>query len=157
MLLFLFFPNCISRENSQTATQYHQSQILVCKFYLKWNINSAATLAQNINTCIFKLAWRYSSVSAVIATLSCFSCVRLCNPIDGSPPGSSVPGIPQARILEWVAISFFNHESERGKWSLSVVSDSSRPHGLQPTRFLCPWDFPGESTGVGCHCLLPQT
>ena len=30
----------------------------------------------------------------------------LCNPIDGSPPGSSVPGIPQARILEWVAISF---------------------------------------------------
>ena len=36
----------------------------------------------------------------------------------------------------------------------SVVSDSSRPHGLQPTRLLCPWDFPGKSTGVGCHCLL---
>ena len=34
------------------------------------------------------------------------------------------------------------------------VSDSSRPHGLQPTRLLCPWDFPGKSTGVGCHCLL---
>ena len=29
-----------------------------------------------------------------------------------------------------------------------------RPHGLQPTRLLCPWDFPGKSTGVGCHCLL---
>ena len=28
------------------------------------------------------------------------------------------------------------------------------PHGLQPTRLLCPWDFPGKSTGVGCHCLL---
>ena len=27
-------------------------------------------------------------------------------------------------------------------------------HGLQPTRLLCPWDFPGKSTGVGCHCLL---
>ena len=38
--------------------------------------------------------------------------------------------------------------------SHSVVSDSSRPHGLQPTRLLCPWDFPGKSTGVGCHCLL---
>jgi len=37
----------------------------------------------------------------------------------------------------------------------SVVSDSVRPHGLQPTRPLCPWDFPGKSTGVGCHCLLP--
>ena len=34
------------------------------------------------------------------------------------------------------------------------MSDSSRPHGLQPTRLLRPWDFPGESTGVGCHCLL---
>ena len=29
-----------------------------------------------------------------------------------------------------------------------------RPHGLQPTRLLRPWDFPGRSTGVGCHCLL---
>ena len=28
------------------------------------------------------------------------------------------------------------------------------PYGLQPTRVLCPWDFPGKNTGVGCHCLL---
>ena len=34
------------------------------------------------------------------------------------------------------------------------MSDSSRPHGLQPTRLLHPWDFPGKSAGVGCHCLL---
>ena len=34
------------------------------------------------------------------------------------------------------------------------MSDSSQPHGLQPTRLLCPWDSPGKSTGVGCHCLL---
>ena len=34
------------------------------------------------------------------------------------------------------------------------MSNSSRPHGLQPTRLLRPWDFPGKSTGVGCHCLL---
>ena len=40
--------------------------------------------------------------------LSHFSRVRLCDPIDGSPPGSSVPGILQARTLEWVAISFSN-------------------------------------------------
>ena len=39
--------------------------------------------------------------------------------------------------------------------SRSAVSDSWRPHGLQPTRLLGPWDFPGKSTGVGCHCLLP--
>ena len=36
------------------------------------------------------------------------SCPTLCDPIDGSPPGSAVPGILQARILEWVAISFSN-------------------------------------------------
>ena len=46
------------------------------------------------------------------------------------------------------------HASEKWKWSRSVVSDSLRPHGLQPTRLLCPWHFPGMSTGVGCHCLL---
>ena len=46
------------------------------------------------------------------------------------------------------------HESEKWKWSRSVVSYSSRPHGLQPTRLLRPWDFPGRSTGMGCHCLL---
>ena len=81
-------------------------------------------------------------------------CPTLCDPIDGSPPGSPVPGILQARTLERVAISSPMHESEKWKWSRSVVSDSLRPHGLQPTRLLHPWDFPGKSTGVGCHCLL---
>ena len=42
------------------------------------------------------------------AAKSLQSCPTLCNPIDGSPPGSSVPGILQARTLEWVAISFSN-------------------------------------------------
>ena len=96
------------------------------------------------------------------------------NPMDCRPPGSSVHGIFQARVLEWGAIAF-SAWYPRGfqKSSLmemrtdmngspltvyvcvhSVVSDSSRPHGLQATRLLCPWDFPGKSTGVGCHCLL---
>ena len=38
--------------------------------------------------------------------------------------------------------------------SLSVMSNSSWPNGLPPTRLLHPWYFPGKSTGVGCHCLL---
>ena len=41
-----------------------------------------------------------------------------------------------------------------GQISCSVVSDSSQPHGLQPSRLLRPWDFPGKSTGVRCHRLL---
>ena len=39
-------------------------------------------------------------------------------------------------------------------FSCSVMSDSLQPHGLQPTRLLHPWDFPGKSTRVGCRCLL---
>ena len=40
--------------------------------------------------------------------------------------------------------------------SCSGVPDSLRPHGLPPTRLLCPWDFPGKDTGVGCHFLLQE-
>ena len=43
------------------------------------------------------------------------------------------------------------------EWSLSVVSDSLRPHGLQPTRLLCPWNSLGKKTGVGSHSLLQGT
>ena len=47
------------------------------------------------------------------AAKSLQSCPTLCDHIDGSPPGSRVPGILQARTLEWVAISFSRHESEK--------------------------------------------
>ena len=46
--------------------------------------------------------------TAAAAANSLQSCLTLCDPIDGSPPGSPVPGILQARTLEWVAISFSN-------------------------------------------------
>ena len=52
------------------------------------------------------------------ATKSLQSCPTLCNPIDSSPPGSPVPGILQARTLEWVAISF----SSAWKWKVKVKS-----------------------------------
>ena len=42
------------------------------------------------------------------------------------------------------------------QFSCSVVSNSLQPHGLQPTRLLCPWDFPGKNTGLGCHFLLQK-
>ena len=49
----------------------------------------------------------YAAAAAAVAK-SLQSCPTLCDPIDGSPPGSPVPGILQARTLEWVAISFSN-------------------------------------------------
>ena len=108
------------------------------------------------NNWLFKsrIIAMYYEVSAAAAK-SLQSCPTLCDPIDGSPPGFPIPGILQARTLEWVAISFSN----AWKWKVTVKSLSrvrlfERPHGPQPTRLLLPWDFPGKSTGVGCHCLL---
>ena len=50
----------------------------------------------------------YHTVAAAAAAKSLQSCPTLCDPIDGSPPGSPIPGILQARTVEWVAISFSN-------------------------------------------------
>ena len=89
------------------------------------------------------------------AAKSLQSCLTLHDPIDGSPPGSPVPGILQARTLEWVAISF----SKVWKWKVKVKS-------LSRVQLLAtPWtaayqaalsmEFSRQkSTGVGCHCLL---
>ena len=58
------------------------------------------------------------SADIAAAAESLQSCPTLCDPIDGSPPGSPVPGILQARTLEWVAISFSN----AWKWKVKVKS-----------------------------------
>ena len=71
----------------------------------------------------------YTSSAAAAAAKSFQSCSTLCNPIDGSPPGSAIPGILQARTLEWVAISFSN------AWKGKVKVKSLSPVGL----FATPW------------------
>ena len=87
--------------------------------------------------------------------LSRFSRVRLC-----ATPKTAAHQAPLSlgfsRQEHWSGLPFPSpmHKSEKWKWSRSVVSDSQGPHGLQPTRLLHPWDFPGKITGVGCHCLL---
>jgi len=60
------------------------------------------------STYLFFLPRAYLAAAAAAAAKSLQSCLTLCDPIDGSPPGSPVPEILQARTLEWVAISFFN-------------------------------------------------
>ena len=67
--------------------------------------------------------------TATATAKSLQSCPTLCNPIDGSPPGSPVPGILQARTLEWVAISFSN----AWKWKVKVKLHS------HVQLFVTPW------------------
>ena len=78
---------------------------------------------------IYKYSLNQPWDAAAAAAKSLQSCPTLCNPIDGSPPGSPVPGILQARILEWVAICFSN----AWKWKVKVKS-------LSRVRFFAtPW------------------
>ena len=106
----------------------------------------------------FPMSWLFISGENVYFTMlytakSLQSCPTLCNPIDSSLPGSPVPGILQARTLEWVAVSFSNawKWKVKGK-SLSRVRPSATP--WTAAHQAPPWAFPGKSTGVGCHCLL---
>ena len=88
--------------------------------------------------------------------LSLFSCVRHCV-TPQMAAHQAPPSLGFSRQEHWSGLPFPSprHEREKWKWSLSVILDSSWPNGLQPTRLLHPWEFPGKSSGVGCHCLLP--
>ena len=94
--------------------------------------------------------------AAAAAAKSLQSCPTLCDPIDGSPPGSSVPGILQASTLEWVTISFSN----AWQWKVKVKF-------LSCTRPLAtPWSaahqappsmgFSRQEYWSGCHCLFQE-
>ena len=90
----------------------------------------------------------------LLLLLSHFSRVQLC-----ATPKMAAHQAPLSlgfsRQEHWSGLPFPSpmHESEKSKWSRSVVSDSSLPHGLQPTRLLCPWDFPGKDTKESCSEL----
>ena len=73
---------------------------------------------QYIYTYIYIYIYIYTYTYIYAATKSLQSCPTLCDPIDGSPPGSPIPGILQARTLEWVAISF----SKAWKWKVKLKS-----------------------------------
>ena len=96
-----------------------------------------ARLIWSLHFQCYKIAWdllvcaecKHHPRPHYAAAKSLQSCPTLCDPIDGSPPGSPAPGILQARTLEWVAISFSNE----WKWKLKVKSLSH----VQPS--VTPW------------------
>ena len=86
----------------------------------------------------------------MLLLLSRFSRVRLCaTPQTAAHRAPPSLGFSRQEHWSWLPFPSPMHESEKWKCSRSVVSDSLQPHGLQPTRLLRPWDFPGKSTGVG--------
>ena len=74
---------------------------------ITWTVYGLTKSRTRVNDFHFHYSLNHSQASAAAAK-SLQSCPTLCNPIDGSPPGSPVPGILQARTLEWVTISFSN-------------------------------------------------
>ena len=78
--------------------------MLFCNWLLSLSVFSRFT---HVVACV-SISFLFMLNAAAAAAKSLQSCPTLCDPIAGSPPGSSVPGILQATILEWVAISFSN-------------------------------------------------
>ena len=109
-----------------------------CHFFLEgiWLAFVIAGFFLNIKLLFFRFSDYCDFISLgplfnvpAAAAKSLQSRPTLCDPTDGSPPGSPVPGILQARTLEWVAISFFN----AGKWKVKVKSLS------RVRLFVTPW------------------
>ena len=104
-----------------------------------------------LDHCMLIVRRNYFQYYAAAAAKLLQSCLTLCDPRDGSPPGSPIPGILQARTLEWVAISF----STAGKWKVKVKSLSHIR--LLTTPWTAAYQAPlsmGFSRQKYCHCLL---
>ena len=95
-----------------TSYSYHQLKCLFWKNIIITIFFLVSKFLLSSKYCV----WPWESISAAAKSLQ--SCPTLCDPIDGSSPGSPVPGILQARTLEWVAISFSN----AWKWRVNVKS-----------------------------------
>ena len=100
------------------------------------------------------LLGRKAMTNLLLLLLSCFSCVRLCV-TPQTAAHQAPPSLGFSRQEHWSGspFPFPMHESEKGKWSRSVVSDFSWPHGLQPTRLLRPVGFSRQEYWSG----LPLT
>ena len=92
---------------------------------IKWHWETVAVSLFCICFLLSCYFWEDLSSCLAAAAKSLQSCLTLCDPIDGSPSGSPVPGILQARTLEWIAIFF--SQAWKWKWSHSVVSDLVTP------------------------------
>jgi len=95
---------------------FSNESVLCIRWPKYWSFSFSISPSNEYSGLIFfsidagkrEMVWLGMCAAAAAAAKSLQSCPTLCNPMDGSPPGSPVPGILQARTLEWVAISFSN-------------------------------------------------
>ena len=99
------------KNNNKKIQGWRNQQSLLGIFFSTVHLEFDAVISNAVMDAVFDLI-------AAATAKSLQSCPTLRNPIDSSPPGSPVPGILQARTLEWVAISFSNS----GKWKVKVKS-----------------------------------
>ena len=142
----------IIRQNEDGSTRSNSMKLILCRDWLWFSCNSHILFSEFMisGSDFFNERWKYNykinynyltlgifsdtgerltTAFAAAAAKSLQSCPTLCDPIDSSPAGSPIPGILQARTLEWVAISFSNAR----KWKVKVKSLS---HVLC---FMTPW------------------
>ena len=139
-----------------TSPAHTEGEAITRKWGSLWPLFEAANYnlpfgSQGFMSLEYKICLRF----LLLLLLSCFSRVQLCATPEMAAH-QAPPSLGFSRQEHWSGLPFPSpmHESENWKWSRSVMSNSLQPHGLQPTRLLHPWDFPGKNTGVGCHCLL---
>ena len=109
----LYQDTCCRKWNFFTCMLSHFSHVWL--FGTLWTVRLSGSTVYGILICSHKFS---NSIWIAAAAKSLQSCPTLCDPIDSSPPGSPVPGILQARTLEWVAIFFSN----AWKWKVKVKS-----------------------------------
>ena len=131
---------------------------------LRWDLTQAhwcpykkKKLAQTVKVAICKPRREASQESNLpthwLWTASLQSCEKKISVLQVLP--YSAGNSAQCYVVAWTGAEF-GGELLMLLFSSYIMSDSFWPHGLEPTRLLCPWDFPGKSTGVGCHCLLQR-
>ena len=102
----------LKRPSSSISSSSQHNTVCVENLYVSWVWNKRTDMlyiqGNLLQTYKGMEAYLYFSEVFLLAAKSLQSCPTLCDPIDGSPPGSPVPGILEARTLEWVAISFSN-------------------------------------------------
>ena len=122
-----------------------------------WLFYSTTSRSEVLDICSKYVC--YQLLEMIPLLLSCFSRVRLCaTPWTAAYQAS--PSMGFSRQEHWSGLPFPSPMHESGKWKVKVKSLSHVwllvTPGTAATRLLHPWDFPGNSTGVGCHCLLPM-